>query len=311
MLAARLLDEAGDPASPSSSATPHWRCGPDDGHRRQRALAAVEVEQRAEVDVGDAVGVGGAEALAAEPLRRAPRPARRSACRAPVSTHSTSHPVRPALAGGELLDRLAQVAGREQEALEPLGGVDLDHVPEDRPAADLDQRLRHRLGPLAQPRPAAAAEDDDGWLHRFRHCGGYSPPEVRSSAQPPATAGRIVTSSPSLIDRLQALLEADVLAADVDVDEAAQVAVLGDPLAQVAVGVEDGVEHLADGGALDLELGLAAGRGAQLGRDLHGDCHQTATSCARTRTRSCRGRGRSRASGTYRGSRRASSGPRR
>src|SRR6476469_1830864 len=79
---------------------------------------------------------------------------------------------------------------------------------------------------------------------------------------------------------LETLLEADVLAADVDVDEAAQIAVLGDPLAQGAVRLEDRVEHLADGGAADLELGLAVGGGAQLGRDLHGDWHQTLTSWA-------------------------------
>src|SRR5690349_24687368 len=77
--------------------------------------------------------------------------------------------------------------------------------------------------------------------------------------------------------RLQAVLEADVLAADVDVDEAAQVAVLGDPLTQVAMGLEDGVEDLADGGAGDLDLSLPAGRCAQLGRDLPGDGHQTVT----------------------------------
>src|SRR6185295_5593424 len=53
---------------------------------------------------------------------------------------------------------------------------------------------------------------------------------------------------------LEALLEADVLAADVDVDEAAQVAVLGDPLAQPSVRLEDRVEHLTDGRAADLEL---------------------------------------------------------
>ena len=70
-------------------------------------------------------------------------------------------PLGPALGRGELRHRLAHVPGREQEALEPLRRVDLDHVPEDRPAADLDQRLRHRLGPLPQPRPAPAAEDDD------------------------------------------------------------------------------------------------------------------------------------------------------
>ena len=67
---------------------------------------------------------------------------------------------------------------------------------------------------------------------------------------------------------LEALLEADVLAADVDVDEAAQVAVLGDPLAQPAVRLEDGVEDLANGRATDLEFRLppqsprAAGSGS-------------------------------------------------
>jgi hypothetical protein len=43
------------------------------------------------------------------------------------------------------------------------------------------------------------------------------------------------------------------------------------PFAEAAVGVEDGVEHLADGRAVHLQLGLAAGRGTQLRRNLHGD----------------------------------------
>src|SRR5215212_6166500 len=73
--------------------------------------------------------------------------------------------------------------------------------------------------------------------------------------------------------RLQPLLEADVLAGDVDVDEAAQVAVLRDPVTQAAMRVEDRIENLADGAALHLHLGFAAGRGAQLGRNLHGDRH--------------------------------------
>ena len=52
---------------------------------------------------------------------------------------------------------------------------------------------------------------------------------------------------------VEAVLEADVLAGDVDVDEAAQAAVLGDPLAQIVVLVEDGVERLADGDPVDLD----------------------------------------------------------
>jgi 2-polyprenyl-3-methyl-5-hydroxy-6-metoxy-1,4-benzoquinol methylase len=49
------------------------------------------------------------------------------------------------------------VAGGEDEAPDALGGQQARDVPDDRPAADLDERLGH-LAP--QPRPAAAAEDD-------------------------------------------------------------------------------------------------------------------------------------------------------
>ena len=82
-------------------------------------MGAVEVEQRAEVDVGDAVGVGRAEALAAEPLGRA------AAIRPPVGVSSAGvdaldlDPVGPALGRGELLDHLAQVAGASRKRSKP------------------------------------------------------------------------------------------------------------------------------------------------------------------------------------------------
>ena len=72
-----------------------------------------------------------------------------------------------------------------------------------------------------------------------------------AEAQPPATAGRIVTSSPSVTGGVEPVEEADVLAADVDVDEPPQAAVLGDPAAQLAVALVQRVEHLADGRAVD------------------------------------------------------------
>src|SRR4051794_7246384 len=78
--------------------------------------------------------------------------------------------------------------------------------------------------------------------------------------------------------RLEPLEVADVLASDVDVDEAPQPTVaVGDPLAQLAVLGVDGLEHLADGRTLGAERRLAADRRAQLCRQLHGDRHQTAT----------------------------------
>ena len=64
----------------------------------------------------------------------------------------------------ERLDLLAAVSGQQQEPPEPLRQVDLDHVPQDRAAADLDQRLGHRRGALLQAGPASAAQDHDGWL---------------------------------------------------------------------------------------------------------------------------------------------------
>src|ERR1700752_3664595 len=48
---------------------------------------------------------------------------------------------------------------------------------------------------------------------------------------------------------VQSGLEADALSGDVSVHEPAQAAVLGDPLAQVVVLVEDLIERLADGRA--------------------------------------------------------------
>src|SRR4051794_36024830 len=70
------------------------------------------------------------------------------------------------------------------------------------------------------------------------------------------------------------VLEADVLTGDEDVHEAAQPAVLGDALAEAVVLLEDGVERLADGRPLDLQLALAPGSRSKLGRDLDRDAHR-------------------------------------
>ena len=87
-----------------------------------------------------------------------------------------------------LTDELKDVSVRAAKA---VGGVDPDDVPEDRPPADLDQRLRDRVRVLLQAGAATSAEDRDG-LGALRH-------RHRADVQPPATAGRIVTSAPSLI----------------------------------------------------------------------------------------------------------------
>src|SRR6266508_2202424 len=82
--------------------------------------------------------------------------------------------------------------------------------------------------------------------------------------------------------RREPVAEADVLAVDVDVDEPAQPAVaVGQAIAQLAVALEEGVEHSAHGGAVDAHRALAACGFAQLGRELDLR-HQTRTSAPST-----------------------------
>src|SRR5207253_1596512 len=67
------------------------------------------------------------------------------------------------------------VAEAEQEALESVMRVDAHDVPDDRPAADLDHRLRTVLGLFPQTGAPPAAQDHDRdlrlWFQR-RHGGG-------------------------------------------------------------------------------------------------------------------------------------------
>src|SRR5690348_3671167 len=83
----------------------------------------------------------------------------------------------------------------------------------------------------------------------------------------------------AVLDRRgQAVEKADVLARDVDVDEAPQRAVVViDARAQLVVADEQRLEHLAHVCAVDLGLGLATGRGTKLRGNLDADRHQART----------------------------------
>ena len=59
------------------------------------------------------------------------------------------------------LDQVALVAQAQHEAAEAEVLVGLHDVPQDRLAADVDQRLGQLLAGLAQPGAHAAAQDDD------------------------------------------------------------------------------------------------------------------------------------------------------
>src|SRR5689334_17288194 len=103
------------------------------------------------------------------------------------------------------------------------------------------------------------------------------PQRIATGISPASAAAGLAATGDGRQDRhfipigdrgVETVLEADVLAGYVDVHETAQRPVLGDPLAQAVVLVEDRVERLADRGSLHGDLSLAARGRAQLGRDL-------------------------------------------
>jgi hypothetical protein len=63
----------------------------------------------------------------------------------------------------ELLDHLAFVAAADHEFVEAVVRVRLHDVPQDRPAADLDHRLRANARFFRDPRPETASQDH--YLH--------------------------------------------------------------------------------------------------------------------------------------------------
>jgi hypothetical protein len=134
----------------------------------------VVIEQDVEVDVGDPVGVGDAERRAVEQLAGAMDPAARRRVEPGVQAPDldAGGPVRVA---GEGLDEPGLVARQQDERREALGDVELDDVPDDRVAPDLDERLGDRLGVLAQAGAAPAAQHRDGGAHGENFLEGRTP----------------------------------------------------------------------------------------------------------------------------------------
>ena len=150
---AHQLSVEGEPAEARGRA--HRR------HRRELPVVAVELDQARDVDVGDAVPVRHEKGAVANPGREA-LDAPPGLGRDP-GVDQVDEPVFPAplvrleTAGAQVdaeaaaqihvvqevhLDDLALVAERQQELSDPVVGVALHDVPEDRPPADLDHRFR-------------------------------------------------------------------------------------------------------------------------------------------------------------------------
>ena len=131
-------------------------------------MRAVVVELVTEIDVGDAVGVGRAEGRSGQSVPGQVDPSAGRGLGA--GEHGLDRDaLGPRLAGDEAIHQLGEVPGQEQEPPEAVGDVDVDHVPDDRPPADLDQRLGDRGGTLPQASPAAAAQDQDPFAAGDRH----------------------------------------------------------------------------------------------------------------------------------------------
>jgi hypothetical protein len=171
VLRARLLAEAGDAVALVEHGDAERQLRPDHGHRDERARRRVRRGQRAEVDIRDAVAVGGEEGRAVEAVdHRVDATAGRRVQAGVDALDAQSG--RPVGAGRERLHQLRLEPGEQQDALDALGGVEGDDVPGDRQPADLHERLGDRGRMLLQARAPPTAQDDRGVGPERGHPGG-------------------------------------------------------------------------------------------------------------------------------------------
>ena len=220
----RGLKRAARAAACGGAAPPVYprSCRGFDRARRRRGRGRVAVgAQRPEGEdrIGPPADVGRAgQRMAVRPAppepepRGALAPQRARPSRAAAGTRATgARPRGPRPPAGRR-DRRARRRGRaparRRRPARPCG----------RPA-----RAGRRTGRARAPRPRRPRR---GARRATTSAGPARTCQLTAGGQPPATAGRIVTSSPSATGRRQAVEEADVLPLHVDVDEAAQLAVL-------------------------------------------------------------------------------------
>src|SRR5439155_24396027 len=132
------------------------------GHRRHLTVPRMEDAEGRQLDDRHAIRVGGIKRAATQPVgdtMDAPAGLRVDAGVDALDIHAAG----PGAIGGELLDQLALVTSEQQEVLKARLRVELDDVPDDRLAADLDQRLGAADRPLLQARSTSPAANDDGF----------------------------------------------------------------------------------------------------------------------------------------------------
>ena len=169
------------------------------GHRRLEPGVAVLSDRAADVDVAHAVAVRAAErlvvlderqdaldapadhrVLAGVDQRHRPRLGTRLVHLHRVLLHVERHVGHVQEVVREVfLDLEALVAKTDHEVGDAVARVRLHDVPQDRPPADLDQRLRPDLGLLRQPGSLAAGQN-----HCFQDCISFTPHEPGTRAIP-------------------------------------------------------------------------------------------------------------------------------
>ncbi len=150
----------------------------DRGNSRKTTMFTMETDRLRDVHIGNAIPVRKAEGVVLDAIDHALQTA---ACHGALACVDERHPPivgivtmrdhRPLGQGKshighmqrvvreELLDHMPLVAKADCEVLYAVRRVHLHDVPEDRPTADLNQRLRTNLRRLAQPRAGTTSQN--------------------------------------------------------------------------------------------------------------------------------------------------------
>src|SRR4249919_1410984 len=152
---------------------------PDHRHRRQAPGLAVHASEGRQVDVRDPIRIGGGEGPLPDVVLGGLEAA---ACWSVEAGVDAAHldPLGPRDRLDPPLDLLALVSGEQQKAREALRAVDRDHVPEDRAAADLDERFGDRFGAFTQAGTPPPAEDHD-WVKHSQDRRSLATPRIPSA----------------------------------------------------------------------------------------------------------------------------------
>jgi hypothetical protein len=74
------------------------------------------------------------------------------------------------IVGEVLFDDIALVSATNNKIVDPMGGINLHHVPKDRFATDLHHRLGLQVGLLRKPGPKASCQNDGFHINLCYSC---------------------------------------------------------------------------------------------------------------------------------------------